>query len=146
MPFVCSRDGHLLDWSEGQYCPEHGSRIFTNCPTCGGHWGVIGDEANPFEERGAHFCTNCATSGPWVSREERINWLRDRVAEYHQDPAEVMKLQEVLDRLKQMDPDDAKTPGAWNYIRETVPELWGAAKPILVTLITEAMRPRLGFP
>ncbi len=97
-------------------------------------------------ERGADFCVNCATPGPWVSREGRIEWLRDRVSEYHQDPAEIVKLQQVLDKLVQMDPDDAKTLVGWNSLRESVPELWEVAKPILVTLIPAAVRANLGLP
>jgi len=57
-----------------------------------------------------------------------------------------VKLQQVLDKLVQMDPDDAKTLVGWNSLRESVPELWEVAKPILVTLIPAAVRANLGLP
>jgi len=107
---------------------------------------VIPDEDTDFEERGADFCVNCATPGPWVSREGRIEWLRDRVSEFHQDPAEIVKLQQILNKLVQMNPDDAKTLVGWNSLKESVPELWAVAKPILVTVIGPSVRAKLGLP
>lgn len=137
MPFVCSRDGHLLDSPEGQYCPEHGSRVFEKCPTCDAHWSVI---------RGAHFCTNCAHPAPWVSRDERIRWLRDRVSDYHKDPAEVVKLQAMLDKLAQMDPDDANTLVGWDQLKKAVPKLLEVAGPILESVMSASIRAKLGLP
>ncbi len=147
MPYVCSRDGHLIEYPEGDFCPEHGSRIFTNCQVCGEHWRVIGSEDDPFGEQGAKFCVRCAHPAAWVSREERIGWLKDRLDEDQSlDPADRQKLRAILDRLVEMEPDDSSALVGWDYLRKAAPTVWAMGQPILTSLIVSSLRGSLELP
>ena len=147
MPYVCSRDGHLMEYPEGDFCPEHGSRIFTNCQVCGEHWKVIASENDPYEEQGAKFCVKCAQPAAWVSREERIGWLKDRLDEDQSlDPADRQKLRAILDRLVEMEPDDSSALIGWDYLRKAAPKVWAKGQQILTSLIASSLRAALELP
>lgn len=138
MPYVCTRDGHLFDEIPGNYCPEHGSPIITHCSRCGASWPVIGGEA--FEEQGAHFCAQCGYPGPWVSRSERIAWLKDRLLEQGLNNATVLELRELLDELTPMKPEDNRAIAVLKRLKEWAPGLWERAKPVVDTLVAEAVK------
>ncbi len=147
MPYVCSRDGHLIEYPEGDFCPEHGSRIFTNCQVCEEHWRVIASEDDPLEEQGAKFCVRCAHPAAWVSREERIGWLKDRLDdEQSLDPAERQKLKAILDKMVEMEPDDSNALVEWNYLRQAAPGVWAMGQQILTSIIGSSLRATLGLP
>ncbi len=145
MPYVCLRDGHLLEYVEGKYCPEHGSPIFTNCPNCEAIWGVISADLDPYEEWGAKFCARCAHPGPWLPRHERIAWLKDRLHEQNLDQAESLKLREVLDKLAEMDPNDKGALVGWDHLKKAAPGLWELGKPILASVVGESLKAHLGL-
>lgn len=141
MPYVCTRNGHLLDDPRGDYCPEHGSRIITSCDGCGSPWGVIGAMSeDPFEEQGAQFCERCGFPGPWVSRGERIAWLKDRLLEQGLGNATALELRELLDELIPMKPEDNRAVAILKKLKQWVPGLWERAKPVVDTLVAEAVK------
>ena len=146
MPYVCSRDGHLIEYPEGDFCPDHGSRIFTNCQVCGEHWRVIASEDDPLEEQGAKFCVRCAHPAAWVSREERIGWLKDRLDDDQSlDPAERQNLRTILDELVEMEPDNSSALVGWDYLRKAAPGVWAMGQSILTSLIASSLRGSLGL-
>lgn len=143
MPYVCTRDGHLFDDWPGNYCPEHGSPVILDCNRCGARWGVIPE--GDFEERGARFCWQCGSPGPWVSRAELIAWLKDRLPGQGLDDATVLKLREVLDKIARMSPDDSIALPGWEELRKLAPKVWDIAKPVMGSLIAESLKRRLGI-
>ena len=138
MPYVCTRDGHLFDDWPGDYCPEHGSPVILDCSRCGARWGVIPE--GDFEERGARFCSQCGSPGPWVSRIELIEWLKDRLPEQGLSHAEILELREALDRIGAMSAEDDRSLAGWKRIKERAPGLLEIAKPVLSALIAEKLK------
>jgi len=143
MPYVCSRDGHLIEEPDGRYCPEHGSPIFSECPSCGEPWGTIAGTL--FDEDGAKFCYACSHPAPWVSHRDRVLWVRDRLEEGKIDPATAVELREVLDRIASMDPGDPKATAGWERLKTLAPTVWEVAKPVLVTVISAKAKSILGL-
>ena len=98
-----------------------------------------------FSERGANFCVECGRPGPWVSRADRIAWLKDRLLEEQLDEATKLELREVLDRLAAMPVDDTRAAAGWQRLKEAAPEVWGVGKPVLTTVIGEGLKKLLGL-
>lgn len=142
MPYVCSRDGHFVE-GDAKYCSEHGSRIFSRCPGCGEPWTAM--PGTLFDEVGSNFCYVCSYPAPWVSRQDRMMWIRDRLQEVELDPATRLELQEILDHLATMKPDDDKAFAGWTRIKDAAPRLLDIAKPVLESVISEAMKKMLGL-
>ncbi len=144
MPYVCPRDGHLVEDPEGGYCPEHGSPLFGDCPRCGNPRSTI--PGTLYEEQGARFCAICSHPTPWVSHPERILWIRDRLHEESIDPATALELREVLDRIASMPAGDPNAIGGWERLRKAAPHLWDVAKPVLSTVLSQSAKKFLGLP
>jgi hypothetical protein len=91
---VCPR-GHEVG-PFAKFCAKHGSPVFQNC-SCGARWPTV--RVGYFGSGPAHFCTQCGQPGPWVSRRERVLWLKDRL-DADLDEATALELRELLDRLE----------------------------------------------
>src|SRR6266545_1187291 len=93
----CRSTGHTLS-TEGDFCPQHGARVFVDCSGCGTPWGVIVEKTYGSRvEHAAKFCSHCSMPAPWTTRQERIVWLSDRIGnEPGLGEAEVLELRELL--------------------------------------------------
>ena len=96
---ICPR-GHLVRYDEMTYCDVHGSPTFHLC-RCGRPWRIVRDELGRHEP--VRFCPDCSEPGEWVSRGERILWLRDRL-DNDLDKATALELCELLSRLAELEP------------------------------------------
>ncbi len=90
------------------------------------------------------FCSMCGHPGQWVSRRDRVLWLKDRL-DTDLDDATALELRELLDRLATMDPNDDRATVAWEKLKRTAPKLWDFGKPVLQTVIGEGLKKYLGF-
>jgi hypothetical protein len=145
MPYVCRATGHVVEDPEGPYCTRHGAPLITHCSACGAEWPATWDESAMFGERGGDFCEQCGSPAPWLSREQLIRWLRDRLNAAGLDPAIRHELQEILDRVAAMEADDSKAVAAWQKLRELAPGVWEIARPVLSTLIGAGLKKYLGL-
>jgi hypothetical protein len=125
-----------------RFCPTHGSPLFDVCPSCGELWRIIrkGDAGRGPQD----FCSMCGHPGQWISRRDRVQWLKDRLDD-DLDEATALELRELLDRLAQMDPNDARATAAWEKLKHTAPKLWRFGKPVIQGVIGEAIKKALGF-
>jgi hypothetical protein len=91
-------------------------------------------------EEAAKFCPHCSRPAPWVSREERIRSISDRLLE---EPglgeAKILELREMLKRLAEVSPDDDRQIAAWREVQEWAPTVWNASKPVLQDFPFEAV-------
>jgi hypothetical protein len=121
----------------------HGASLLSHCPSCGEWWTSV--QVSYFGRAGAKFCTSCGEPAPWLSRRELIGWLAERVAEQEDDPAVRLELVGLLEKLKGTDADDARALAAWQKVRDAAPRVWEASKPVLYTLLGDALRKALGL-
>ncbi len=141
MPFICPHNGHVDNDPDGAYCGDHGRKFFSECPTCGGEWSVAWDPKSFDGEKGTDFCSHCGTPAPWVSRRKLVQWLKDAGSDL--EPAKRLELQEILDRIADMSPDDDKALAGWEKVRALAPKVWKKAKPVIGTLLVEALKKKL---
>ena len=140
MPYVCRATGHAVDEPQGGYCTDHGAPLITTCAVCGADWPVGWDSQLGFEPKGADFCAMCGFPGPWVSRTQLINWLRDRLNDAALASETRLSLQEALDRIAAMEPNDSRALAVWQQLREQAPRVWELAKPVLSTVLSAAAK------
>ena len=98
------------------------------------------DSQLEFEPKGADFCAMCGFPGPWVSRTQLINWLRDRLNDAALASETRLSLQEALDRIAAMEPNDSRALAVWQQLREQAPRVWELAKPVLSTVLSAAAK------
>ena len=145
MPYICPATGHAVDEPDGEFCGDHGARLFTHCRTCSGEWSVTWDPKTYDGEKGTDFCSRCGSPAPWLSRRKLIQWLKAQVQASALEAAQQLELREVLDRISEMNPGDTKTVAGWERLRELAPTVWENANPIIRTLVTEGVKRALGF-
>src|SRR5262245_37605804 len=134
MPHICPATGHVVTHPRGVFCPDHGAPLFTNCPVCGKAWLPRGSVPTlSGEDPARDFCDYCAHPGPWVSREQRLMWIKGRLHDQGLDEATQLELREAFDRMREMDPGDTRTLAAWQKLKNAAPRLWDIAKPIITT-------------
>ncbi len=96
--------------------------------------------------RGTDFCAQCAMPGPWVSRDKLIQWIRHQLqADATMPGATRHELIAAMDRLQGMASDDTKAIPGWQQIREAAPKVWELSKPVLVNILSEELKRRLGL-
>lgn len=144
MAYICPATGHAVNDPDGRFCGDHGVNFFTKCRVCGEEWPLTWDPRTD-GEKGTDFCAQCGTPAPWLPRRRLIQWLQVRVQESDLEPAMRLELQDILGRLAQMAPDDTKAVAGWERLRASAPKIWEKAKPIIDSLVTEAMKKLLGL-
>jgi hypothetical protein len=139
---ICPATGHFIENPRGLYCAEHGVPWFDNCRNCGALWTAERTSpTNLLQVAGDHFCAGCGTPGPWLSRSQLMQWLRNQVrASEDVSAATRQELLGVLDRLQDMAPEDPKAVSGWQRIRQAAPRVWEASKSVRDALIGEAVR------
>ncbi len=116
--------------------------MFSDCPACGSEWSLTWDSRG---EKGTDFCAHCGNPAPWLSRKELIQWLKAGVQATDLEPAKRRELQEALDRIAELAPDDTKTAAGWDKLRAVAPRVWELAKPVINKLIGEGVKKILGL-
>jgi hypothetical protein len=97
-------------------------------------------------EHAAKFCPHCSMPAPWTTRQERIVWLSDRVRdEPGLGEAEIVELQELLNRLVEMSPGDQHQLPVWQKVQAIAPKAWAASKPILQSVIADSIKRYVGL-
>ncbi len=137
---ICPATGHAVNDPVGPFCGDHGARMFSDCPACGSEWSRTWE---PRGEKGTDFCAQCGNPAPWLSRTELIQWLKACVQATDLEPAKRRELQEALDRIAELAPDDTKTAAGWDRLRAVAPRVWELAKPVINVLIGEGVRKML---
>lgn len=130
------------------HCPEHGVRLFNACKACKTTWRLAGAGGPIATEPlvGAKFCTHCGAPAPWLSRADLVQWVQHQVQASSELPASTrVELQGVLERLRDMDPNDTKSVSAWKRVRELAPKVWETTKPVRDALIGEIVKRALGL-
>ncbi len=150
--FLCPATGHATDPEhvDGPNCAEHGVPFFTHCPECGAPWPLVGKHNMWGDyDSGADFCATCTNPAPWLSREELMAWMRSQVRASTQSGAiprsTGLELEEILQRLAAMDPNDSNTVEGWKRLRETLPKVWETVKPVAGTVMGAAVKKWLGL-
>ena len=134
--FICPATGHAVKDPVGPFCGDHGAKMFADCPVCGSEWPLTWDPRG----KGTDFCAHCGNPAPWLSRKELIQWLKAGVQATDLEPAKRRELQEALDRIAELAPDDSKTAAGWDKLRAVAPRVWELAKPVMNVLIGEGVR------
>src|SRR5229473_2164321 len=152
---VCPATGHVVLHLQGPRCADHGVPWFDDCPSCGAMWPLLypmvdefaASELFPQEaEIARNFCANCGKPGPWVLRDDLMDWLTHQVqADASVSDANRLELRAVLTRLKAMDPEDTKAASAWKRFQELAPKVWKDTKPVRDVLIAEAVKKAMGL-
>ena len=138
---VCPANGHLIEDPSGRFCPQHGVRWFDHCSNCGALWTT--DRISPdnyLKTPADHFCAGCGTPGPWLSRSQQMEWIRNQIRVCDVPAATRELLFEILGRLEAMAPDDTKSIPGWQQLRKVAPTVWEATKPVRDALIGESVR------
>jgi hypothetical protein len=146
--FICPETGHTLNHPSGQYCPHHGARLFDRCSKCGDRWTSVPARHGYWGEDGADFCVHCGHPGPWVSKRQRIDWLRAKLLEQRDlDDATKLELSELLGRLTVAEQTtEAQVQTIWSRVKEKAPGFFkNAAKPVLDTILTETTKRALDW-
>src|SRR5712691_9796442 len=125
MSNICPHNGHVDNESDDPYCGDHGRKFFSDCPTCGNEWAVTWDPKTFAGEKGTDFCSRCATPAPWVSRQKLVHWLKDEGSDL--EPAKRLEIQEVLDRIAAMSPDQERAIAGWKRVQALAPKVWEKA-------------------
>ncbi len=139
--YICSATGHVPEHPRGQFCRDHGARLFTHCPLCKAEWPRT--RLVPYldrDDQAPDFCENCGAPAPWLDRRQLIGWLKDRLPDAGLDPITRLKLRDVLDALVAKDADDTRTIAGWQTVRDAAPKVWKLAKPVLDVLIGAAVK------
>jgi Uncharacterized protein conserved in bacteria len=97
-------------------------------------------------ERAFDFCASCGAPGPWLSRDQLMEWAQNLLkASSDLSGTERHELLAVLDRLKALGPNDTNTATAWKQVRDRAPKVWEMMKPARDALIGEAVKKLLGL-
>lgn len=84
--------------------------------------------------------------GPWVSRARRIQWIQHKIqADQSLSGATRDELLGVIEHLKTMAPGDTKALAGWEKIKKSAPKMWEAVKPVIQTIVGEAVKKGLGL-
>jgi hypothetical protein len=142
---ICPATGHAIHDPDGPYCGDHGARLFSNCPNCGSEWSMAWDPHVYGGEKGTDFCAQCGNPAPWLSRKKLIEWLKAQLADAGLETAKRLELQEGLDHIADMTPDDMKTVAGWERLRTIAPVVWDRAKPVIDAVVAAAVKKALGF-
>jgi hypothetical protein len=150
--YVCPATGHATDPEhlDGPNCAKHGVPFFTHCPTCGEPWPLHAKHA-PWGDPdwGENFCAACTAPAPWLSRGELLEWIRNQVRAEGMRGAisrsTALDLAEMVQHMESKSADDTKTIEAWKRLRDTAPKVWEALKPVVNTVIGEAVKRALGL-
>src|SRR6266536_5871219 len=122
---ICPHDGHYEGEPRGAYCDDHGVPWFEDCPSCGAEWPFIDSPYSDSSGQGKDFCAGCGMPGPWVSRDQLIQWIRSMI---QADPAipsgTRLDLLAVIERLRAMDANDTKAVAGWKQIKKAAPKAW----------------------
>jgi hypothetical protein len=151
---ICPATGHVIDphSSAAAFCPDHGVRLFQDCSKCGEPWPVTtkqdafdySDETYPTD--GNNFCDTCGTPAPWLTREQKMTWIRHQLqASRDIDPATRDELVEVIGRLQGMAPGDSKAIPGWEKIKTRAPKVWEVVRPVLVSIVSGEVKKLLGL-
>lgn len=138
MSHVCP-SGHAITEPLGDYCPEHGARLFEVCRDCNTPWPLLGG-VGIYRTYPGDFCVGCGRPGAWISREQRLDWIGDRLLEESLDEAKALELREMLQRLKSMAPDDDRAASVWRTIHAWAPRSWPIVRSVVNTLASEGVR------
>jgi hypothetical protein len=150
--YVCPATGHVTDPEhlDGPNCAQHGVPFFTVCPACQAPWpltnkhNVWGDP-----DWGRDFCAGCTSPAPWLTRQELLEWVRNRLKAEGMHGAiprsTALDLDEAVKRVGEMGADDTRTVEVWKRLRDVAPKIWEALKPVLNTVIGEMVKKYLGL-
>jgi hypothetical protein len=150
MLWICPATGHLFNrrvvagalLPAEAFCPNHGVPLFRDCATCGTPWAITSKLSytnRPTD--GTDFCTACGAPAPWLERSDLMAWVRNQVkASTDLASAARAELVAVLDRLKEMDPNDDKAILVWKRLHELAPKVYGAVKPVREALMSEGVK------
>src|SRR6267142_3688083 len=69
-PFICPATGHIQHrvtepTVADAICPDHGVRLFRECPTCGSPWPMLTEGFSDEPSTGRKFCTGCGNLAVW---------------------------------------------------------------------------------
>lgn len=153
---VCKR-GHwwskVLDHPDDptvpMFCPKCGAPVVTACDNCeaallGGRRGVAARSSpDPF-------CFNCGAPLPWATREQRIGQLYNLIDfEEGLDQAAHLELVEAIAVLSKSEDDQDVSEDdrvrAGYKVKQLAPEAWRTGLPILQTVISAAVKKKLGL-
>lgn len=56
-----------------------------------------------------------------------------------------MEIADLVKHVEAMGPDDTRTIEAWKTVRDKAPTVWAALKPVVDTVIGEAVKRALGL-
>jgi hypothetical protein len=56
-----------------------------------------------------------------------------------------LEMAEMVKRMESMSPDDTRTIEAWKSIRDKAPKVWDALRPVINTVVGEAVKKALGL-
>ena len=131
-----------------RFCSKCGAPVITACPSCssrllGGYEGVIA--AGPDEPE--KFCSSCGAPYPWADRASLIMQLRN-ILEFEPglDDAGRLEISEQIAVLSEPKEESKRRVRAGEALKGLAPKGWGAAQPILQTLISAELRKQLGLP
>lgn len=129
------------------FCSKCGAPVITGCPNCsakilGGHVGVASANLRPEK-----FCFSCGAPYPWADRDALI-WQLRNVLEFEPglDDATRLEVSEQIAVLSGPNEDNKRRVKAGEALRKLAPKGWGAAQPILRTLVSAELKKQLGLP
>jgi hypothetical protein len=154
---VCMR-GHVItdSISPGEstgvpnFCRRCGAPVITTCSNCsapilGGYAGML----VAAERRPDPFCWNCGEPYPWATREQRIGHLYNLIDfQDDLDKADRLTIIEQIAVLSKPEDEasDEQRVEAGSVIRRLAPKMWGAALPVLQTVLSAELRRQMGLP
>lgn len=126
-------------------CDKCGLQVLTECPTCrhrirGGVVPTAFEAVLGYEK--PEFCDNpeCRVPHPWASRQASIYALENLLdgAGLSGDQRKAVKRE--LRSLASEDLEEDDETERWKRIKTLAPRLWSEGKPIIYSLLTEAMK------
>jgi hypothetical protein len=125
-------------------CTKCGAEIITTCSTCEAR--IRGLPANVSAKYlPPDFCDVCGSPFPWLSRQGLIYQLQNMLDEEELDPATRLEVREQLEALAAPELDDEEQLRRWARVKELAPGLWRSSERILVTVVSAAIKDKLGI-
>jgi hypothetical protein len=133
----CYHDGHDVR-SDVRNCPLHGAPVFRLCRRCEASWpAVLKDYSG--RSWAADLCESCGEPAPWVSRAQRVAWIKARLRQEGLDSATERELNDLIDVLAAAPEDDPGMIAGWRQVKTVAPKLWHAALPVLQSLVANTI-------